>query len=172
MIYKYLDRAFFIDIAICLFLVLGAYIYKYNLLMIVKLPSLVELDGFRQSLVTLGVMMIGFLMTIITVLVTFKEGFEKTINKKEKVDNVFDQKTSIKEKFYSLGIYKKVANVFIYSTFEIGLAILNLLLFQINIFNFSDYFSFVNLIISFLLISFTLLRSFYVFKLFLDNHLS
>lgn len=179
---KYLNRAILIDSVICLLLGITLVYFKSTIECVINVPNEEELGSFGSSLITVSATLVGFLLTIITVIVTFKNGFEdvKKIDKKPEIkqetneevfDTVFNKKITKEEQFYSTPIHKKVADVFLFATYEIGIVFFILLLLQFNIIQVSTYITFILTFLSFLIMLVAIFRSFYIFKLFLNVHL-
>lgn len=136
-------------------------------------------NAIEVSLITVSATLLGFLLTIITVIVTFKKGFdEKPIqnsnpkkSKEELSETVFSQKVSKAEKFYLTPIHKRVVNVFVKASYEIGLVLLGLLIMQLTRVDNQVYFEFTANLCALVALTLSLIRSLYIFKLFLTVHL-
>ena len=180
---KYLEKSIFIDLIICLILGVGIYLGKDYVVTFIKLPSNESIEKLSVSIITVGATLIGFLLTIITVIVTFKKGFEDTLINQIKSEEpelnpligtektIFDNKITKETQFYGTILHKKVVKVFIQATYEIGLILFVLLGLQFNLFSTSDYVFFIFASLSFLLLVLSIIRSFYIFQLFLNVHL-
>jgi hypothetical protein len=140
-------------------------------------------DSFEKVgsfLISMGSTFIGFLLTIITVITTFKKSFEaehiivktQEVDLSEIPDQSFLNKNPIskEQQFYGSPIHKKVIDIFIYGAFEIGLALFSLVIIQMGFTIFSEYINTIVIICAFALISLTSLRTFYIFTLFLNVH--
>ncbi len=179
---RYIDNALILDFIFIGIIISCLLFFKSFLRNFVELPSIDNLNSFGASLVTVGATLLGFLLTIVTVIVTFKKGFEDTVksevNDKLKLDvtefpeeTVFDKKVSKEKQFYDTDIHKCVVDVFVNAAYEIGIVILALLIVQFNIFSSSIFWTTVISICIFIMILLSIVRSLYVFKLFLNVHL-
>lgn len=170
---RYFDFGLVIDVIIVVILGLVLLIFQLDIQNSFILPSDSNLENFGVSLLTIGATLLGFLLTIITVIVTFKKGFEeeaqKTVNLE--TETKFSKKITKETKFYNSPIHKKVVKVFVDATYEIGFVIILLLLFQLNIFQIPHYSLLIYNVCLFMLIILSLLRSLFIFKLFLNIHL-
>lgn len=176
---KYIDYAIFWDFLIISIIGLGIYFGKSVLSNFLNIPTIENLNGFNGSLITVCATLIGFLLTIITVIVTFKEGFEDRKNEK-KIEilpteipdiTIFERTISKESKFYNTPIHKNVVDVFINATYEIGIILFILLLIQFNIFNISILWVTILNLCVFILLIISIIRCMYIFKLFLGVHL-
>lgn len=135
------------------------------------------INSFEVALITVGSTLIGFLLTIITVIVTFKKGFEDSNKQKsanlDAVENlsVFDKKPTNETKFYGTNIHKYVVNVFIDAAYEIFGVVFFLLLLQFRIFLIHELYGLLVNIFCFVIVLLAVARSLYVFKHFLNVHL-
>jgi hypothetical protein len=176
---RYLDYAIYWDFLIVIFI--GTFlIFSYPIFGgFIKTPTIENMNNFWVSLITLSATLIGFLLTIITVIVTFKKGFEDKIDEANDpkhgieipVETIFEKKISKETKFYGTPIHKRVVDVFVNATFEIGFVLIVLLIIQFNIFSFSILWISVISSCVFILIILSILRSLYIFKLFLRVHM-
>ena len=176
---RYIDNAiiwdFIVIIIISLCLFLGQSVFEEYL----KNSTIENLTSFGTALITVCASLVGFFLTIITVIVTFKKGFEQKENNKitpeptSKIPRitVFDKKISKDEKFYGTPIHKRVVQVFINAAFEIGFVLFVLLITQMNIISLSLYWTLNISFCIFILILLSTFRSLYIFKLFLRVHL-
>jgi hypothetical protein len=74
-------------------------------------------------------------------------------------------------KFYGTNIHKSVVNVFIKSTYEIGFALLILLIIQFNIVCISKFLIALLSLCVFIILLLSIIRCLYIFKLFLNVHM-
>lgn len=183
MIEKYLSKAILFDVLICS--IFGGFlIFNFPLnIDFVKVPKVDSINSFSAILIGVGATLIGFLLTVITVLVTFKNGFNQqaeNADEETKVETdysnppektVFDTVVTKETQFYKSGIPSHLVKVFIEATVEIGLAICILLTLHIKILEFETHVSLILSLLCLLLIVFSMIRSFVVFKLFLNVHL-
>ena len=136
-------------------------------------------NAMGVSLITVSATLLGFLLTIITVIVTFKKGFEeKPIqnpnpkdSKEEPTETIFSKKISKADRFYSTPIHKRVVNVFVHASFEIGLVLLVLLIIQLTRADHQLYFEFSANLCALVALTLSIIRSLYIFKLFLTVHM-
>jgi len=173
---RYLEQAIWWDI---LFAVVVGVVFVYTRSFLGKyidLPKVENINNFIVSCITVSATLIGFLLTIITVIVTFKKSFEDNSDRDSQSNTdfptrtVFDKKTSKESQFYDTDIHKNVIDVFISAAFEIGVILVVLLLIQFNVFQLSRLSLSIISACSFLIIILSLIRSFYIFKLFLNVH--
>ena len=180
---RYIDYAIFWDFLFAVIIGICLFYFKPILKMFFTLPQIDDVNRFCTSLITVSATLIGFLLTIITVIVTFKKGFEDKSNIKTNDKSsdkniieisdktIFEKNISKESKFYGTQIHKKVVEVFVNSTYEIGVVLLILLIIQFNficpsIFNISVLYCCL-----FLMIMLSIIRSLFIFKLFLNVHL-
>lgn len=180
---RYIDFAIFWDFIFAFIIGAILFYFKPILKLLFTLPKIVDINSFNISLITVSATLIGFLLTIITVIVTFKKGFEDNfsvlskdnpIEKKEEdipVTTIFDKNISKESKFYGTQIHKKVVDVFVNATYEIGIVLLMLLIIQFNIISSSVFCISVISFCLFIMVIFSIIRSLFIFKLFLRVHL-
>ncbi|MDN4164572.1 hypothetical protein QWY31_03610 [Cytophagales bacterium LB-30] len=177
---RYFDNSLFIDIAIAFSIGLVLYFSRPMLQDFVQLPKIETLNGFNVSMISVSATLLGFLLTIITIIVTFKNSFAEKLNDKQKEEiedfttiptvTIFDKKKSNARIFYNTPIHKAVVSVFISATYEVSLVLFFLLLIQFNIIYFTALLLSIANFSVFLLLVFTLARSLYIFHLFLNVH--
>lgn len=180
---RYLEHAIVFDFLICVVVILGLYFGKPWLNKCIHLKGSGSMKELGDALITVSATLIGFLLTIITVIVTFKKGFEdkppaqKEINENDipynesPKETVFDKKISKEEQFYGSDIHKNVANVFIDATYETGFLLFILLGMKVNVVELPSTFITILTITALIFITLAAIRSFYIFKLFLKVHL-
>ena len=186
---RYLDNAIFWDVLFCIILGTGLFLSRdfikqhISILSTISIPSSNSIDKLGDCLITIGTTLIGFLLTIITVIVTFKKGFEdkkedetKGIEKPIDMDQIptktiFDKKVSKEKQFYGSDIHKKVADVFLGATYETGLILFILLGIKTDLFSLSNSIVCFLTFIVFIMLTASVVRSFYIFRLFLKAHL-
>lgn len=176
---RYIDHAILWDFVLVVIIGTCLLVYKPLPKLIFNLPTFENINNFGVSLITVSATLIGFLLTIITVIVTFKKGFEeKTNNEPPKSDyseipekTIFGRKITKETKFYDSEIHKKVVDVFVDSTYEIGFILFVLLLIQFNIINASIFCISVISFCLFIALLLSITRSLYIFRLFLRVHL-
>jgi len=177
---RYIDFAFLWDFLFAI--TIGAILFfcKPFLKEIFTLPKIENVYSFGISLITVSATLIGFLLTIITVIVTFKNGFDdksekKTQKEKEPIgvpiETVFEKKITKETKFYGTEIHKSVVDVFVNSTYEIGIILSVLLIIQFNIISFSVFTISLISTCLFIMILLSIIRSLFIFSLFLKVHL-
>lgn len=177
---KYIDYAIFWDILLVTIIGVCLFYSKPILKVFFTLPKVENLFSFGISLITVSATLLGFLLTIITVIVTFKKGFDDksenlTGNKELSTEapkiNIFDKPILKETKFYGTNIHKSVVNVFIKSTYEIGFALLILLIIQFNIVCISKFLIALLSLCVFIILLLSIIRCLYIFKLFLNVHM-
>ncbi len=176
---RYLDHAAFWDLLVAI--IIGVILYFgqpiFEGLFVNSTSD--TLNGFGSSLITVSATLVGFFLTIITVIVTFKKGFEdesKDGNNQRPESGipektVFEKRISKEEKFYATPIHKRVVDVFVSATYEIGLVLFILLTIQLKVFNFPLTWILIISFCVFILMMLSTIRSLYIFKLFLKVHL-
>jgi hypothetical protein len=176
---RYVEHAILWDFILVIIIGTILLVYKPLPKLIFTLPTFENINNFGLSLITVCATLIGFLLTIITVIVTFKKGFEDKANTETpKSDDsqisektIFGKKISKETKFYDSEIHKKVVDVFVDATYEIGFILFALLLIQFNIINASIFCISVIIFCLFIVIILSIIRSLYIFRLFLKVHL-
>jgi hypothetical protein len=177
---RYLDNAIIFDFIISILLGVGLFYGKSIIRIFINLPSTSSVSNFEVSLITVSATLIGFLLTIITVVVTFKKGFEdENVNElnnfKEDSDipgkTIFDKKITKETKFYGTEIHKKVVNVFVKATYEISIILFILLILQFNVIKLPIAWNSIFSCCSFILLVLSVVRCLYIFQLFLNVHL-
>lgn len=171
---KYIDNALIIDLILVVVIFIFSHYSFKNYIIISEKQSI---TNFISSLITVGATLLGFLLTIVTIIITFKKGFE---GQKEEVvidvdqvpqNSIFSRKISKVDHFYNTNIHKKAATVFVNSIYEILIVLVTLFLVQFNLERILDQFLTLITLSSFLIVLLTLLRSIYIFQLFLKVHL-
>lgn len=176
---KYIDYAIYWDFLIAV--VIGAILAfsKSKMIVLINVPSIEDLSNFGSSLISVCATLIGFLLTIITVIVTFKKAFEDKNDSESEASSatdfprttVFEQTVSKENKFYGSDIHKRVVDVFVNATCEIGIILLVLLTLQFNIISITAFGHSVICFCIFLIMLISIARSLYIFKLFLNIHI-
>jgi hypothetical protein len=178
---RYIDHAILWDILVVSIIGICFFYNKQPLLNgFITLPKIESLFSFGISLISVSATLLGFLLTIITVLVTFKKGFDdkseannRTKEPRQEVqkNNIFDQSISKEAKFYDSDIHKHVVSVFINATYEIGLCLMALLIIQFNVICISEFLIALVSFCIFLILLLSITRCLYIFKLFLGVHI-
>jgi hypothetical protein len=178
---KYLDYAIYWDFALSVLVALCVFWGKPLLEDFLRMPTPENMAKFAVTLITVSATLIGFLLTIITVLVTFKKGFQDNEGKKKdedkKVSNevpkttVFDEVITKEQRFYASDLHKKVVDIFINATYEIGSILLFLLILQFGNCNLSILWITLVSLSSLIIVVLSIVRSLYMFRLFLNVHL-
>ena len=174
---RYYDNAIIVDSIFVLIIGVLIFFCKPIIKNHFNVPSIETINNFSVSLITVCATLIGFYLTIITVIVTFKKGFEEKINLNKSQESgipektVFETKVSKEGKFYNSNIHKNVVNVFVRATYEIAVVLLSLLLIQFNVWCLSVFWNSLFAICLFIPIVFATIRCFYIFQLFLNVHL-
>lgn len=175
---KYIDNALFFDLILSATLCFLIFLGRDSIQKVFSIPSTDNLNSLCVSLITVCATLIGFLLTIITVILTFKKGFthdqlaknDTEANGLENV-SVFERKRTKTEQFYGSMMHAMVVKVFISSTFELVFILVILLLLQFNVIILPIGLSvLIHLGILFLLL-FTMTRCLYIFRLFIKVHL-
>jgi len=180
---RYIDHAIIWDFLLAVIIGTCIFYGKPTLEMFFTLPKIENVNNFCISLITISATLMGFLLTIITVIVTFKRGFEDKpcvepndkLNDKLKLEmpdkTIFERNISKETKFYGTQIHKRVVDVFVNATYEIGMVLLILLIIQFNIFSHTIFCISVISFCLFIMIILSITRSLFIFKLFLNVHL-
>lgn len=176
---RYIDHAILWDFLFIIIVGVSLFFFKPLPKLIFTLPTIENINNFGVSLITVSATLIGFLLTIITVIVTFKKGFEDKINDKQNnadltevpEKTIFGKKISKETKFYDSQIHKNVVDVFVDATYEIGFILFLLLLIQFNIINASIFCISIIIFCLFIALLLSITRSLYIFRLFLKVHL-
>ncbi len=177
----YFDYPILCDILIVCLGVILTFIFKNQIGQIFDYPSSVELDGFGTLILTVSATLIGFLLTIITVIVTFRNGFSQQVlqDKSEEVidenegipiDTVFDKSLSKEEQFYDSDLYKYVVHVLISSVIELGVLSFGVLVVKFGIIDLSIFVLSYFYLSIFMILSLAVFRSFILFKYYLKVH--
>lgn len=145
MIEKYFNKPLIFDFTLSFLIVVGIHFFRSNIELYFNIPCIDTFNKLGESIIRVSSSIIGFLLTVTTVIVTFKRGFlEKQKKDDEQIDKekkdfseiptttIFDKKHSKEKQFYGTNLHKKVASVFIGATFEIGFVLFMLLSLQIN----------------------------------------
>ena len=176
---RYIDHAIILDFLFAVIVGVTLLMLRVPIERTFCLPTDENLEGFGLSLITVSATLLGFLLTIITVIVTFKKGFEEKPSTsstsqsqtESPSENVFNKKIKKETRFYSTPIHKRVVNVFVNATYEIGLVLIVLLLIQLSIADLSLYWNFIINLCILIILVFSIIRSLYIFRLFLNVHL-
>jgi len=177
--YKYLNNAFYIDFLIVMVIGGALYFLQPILKDCIDLPSQKNLNFISGSIISIGATLIGFLLTIITVIITFKKGYSDSENMdsdgkvkfdKIPVKTIFGKVISKESKFYESPLHKIVTNLFIVATYEIGFVIFTLVSIQFNIVSLDELINSILILMLFLMLVLTTLRTINVFRLFLKIH--
>jgi len=179
---KYLDSAVIWDVLFSILVSMSVYFGKPLLEDFLKMPTVQNMDKFAVTLITVSATLIGFLLTIITVLVTFKKGFQDNQKTDEQINNnnvadevpektVFDNVIPKEQKFYGSDLHKKVVDIFINATYEIGIVLLILLILQFSNCNIPILWITLLCLSSLIIVVLSIIRSLYMFRLFLNVHL-
>ena len=147
------------------------------------LPYLHLSEGLYQSqtnlvntLITLGSTLLGFLLTVVTIIITFKNSYKTTENKSQEKDyvkegtTIFDSKVDKEKLFYGTPMYYFVTKVFLAAIFEIGISLSILILLHFALNKSYLYYSLPVVISVLTLVLLAMFKSLYIFKLFLNVH--
>jgi hypothetical protein len=182
---KYINNSYLLDTIVAIIVASIILIFKDYLALYLNTPKQENLDNFITSLISVASTLIGFLLTIITVMVTFKKAQNDEINKSkpsncntenksepnEVVEEIiFESKVSKEIQFYSTLLYDEVIKVFIKASIEIAIILFFLLFIQFNIISLSVFFITLSSIICFALTILVVFRCMYIFKLYLNVH--
>src|ERR1041385_7570593 len=114
---KYLENAIICDFILCILIGIGLFFCRCFIKDYINVPSKEVLDKAGESLITVCATLIGFLLTIITIIVTFKKGFEdkeESNETKKEISNpeenqyktIFNKKISKEKQFYGTHLHK------------------------------------------------------------------
>ena len=177
---RYFDNSLLTDIIFAIIVGLILYYSRPWVQDFIQLPKPETLNGFNVSIISVSATLMGFLLTIVTVIVTFKNSFKEKTNKigetapKEVYElpeeTVFEKKVNKESLFYNTPIHKAVTNVFISATYEVALILFCLLAIQFNIIYFSTLLVAIINFCIFILLILTIGRSLYMklFRVFLE----
>jgi hypothetical protein len=173
---KYVDYAMIWDLLLAIIISSAFYIFQDKLRISYNEDNI---NNFIISLITIASTLIGFLLAIITIIVTFKKGFDDSKPKnsdqnkefQEPEMTVFEKSISKENKFYGTPIHKKVIDVFVYATYEIGIVIILLLLIQFDLIGLNIIVKTAFCLAVFILVAVSIARSLFIFKLFLAVHI-
>lgn len=185
MMRRYLTYPLLFDLGICFLLIISSIVFKDQLKGIFQAPTMQGLDKLTNGLITVGATLMGFLLTIITVIVTFKKGFEddkrKITPKSDNVgdsnplegikETVFESTVSKEYQFYNSDLHKRVGIIFTNATYECGVVLLVLLLLQFEVFRIQIFYATLSIALSFICLTLAIVRSLFIFKYFLRIHL-
>lgn len=180
MIRKYLDNALIMDLILCVFLCSSIIIFKLHLKDYFYSPKDEIILKFVDSVIKLGATLIGFLLTILSVIITFRNAFQNQkpaeVPKTEvvtdtPVNTVFDKKNTKKEKFYNSDIHKKVMKVFLNAVYEMGIVVFSFLAIQSGYLHINHFWTIMVAFLGFISLSLAVIRSFYIYGLFIKVHL-
>lgn len=175
MIQKYFNGALLYD-----FIAGSIFGFAYYLLISkfnVSIDFPTEQSGLVSSLLVVSAMLLGFLMTIITVIITFKKGFdinqkvdcENYKTKSESASTVFDKKPK-QHHFYETDMVKFVTKNFTKAAIEISIVVISLLIREFFNPNIPPVISASITLSMIIIISLTLIRSLHVFRLYINVH--
>jgi hypothetical protein len=186
MMRRYLTYALLFDLGLCILLTLYAILFKEQVKTIFNATTMLGLNKLTNAMITVGATLMGFLLTIITVIVTFKKGFEDDKRKQTVVDNsenqkrdplegiqktVFDHQVSKEVQFYNTNLHKRVGIIFTNATYECGIVLFVLLLLQFEALSISLFYFALLVLLCFICLCLAIIRSLYIFKYFLRVHL-
>lgn len=181
----YLNRPLLWDFLIVMLIGSVLFFMRPYLCDFLHVPSAESIDKIGASLISIGATLIGFLLTIITVIVTFKKGFDdndlmsKKSQEQEKIvpdystppsETIFDKKVSKEKQFYGTEMHKRVTGIFIGAAYEVGAVIFILLLIQFDIIPFNRIFVALITLQCLFLVFLSTLRSVNIFRLYLNVH--
>lgn len=177
----YLNHIILFDIIASIFTGGIIYFSSYYLTLPIELPNVSSLRVVNSTLVTVSATLIGFLLTIITVLVTFKKGFEDSSNVNDAPiitdesgvpqTTIFDKKVSKEEQFYGSNLHHRVAKVFVGAVYEVGAVLMCLIIMQFEVISVPKLIFTTAISICCVLIFLSTIRSIHIFKKFLNVHL-
>lgn len=183
MIKRYLNCPILIDIVICLFLSVIIYYLRPFLRVHVNLPQMDSIFKSMDSIVKVATPLIGFLLTIVGVIVTFKNNFDSQ-NSTKKSDtsksennpnippetNVFSEPVSKKVQFYNGNIHREVMRVFLSAVYEFSAVVFLFLSIQSGLFTLTRFWAILFALLGFILIFIAMIRSLHIYRLFLNVH--
>lgn len=177
---RYLDNGLLIDILLCTCLGIVLSLLKSYLEPIIIMPERTDASKVLDSIIKLGATLIGFLLTIISFIITFRNTqltqtkpapTQKDKSNDPPTESIFDKKISPREVFYVSDIHKNVIRVFFGSVYEMGIVVFVFLGLQFNIFKPSDYFYILIVLLGFISMFLSVFRSFTIYRHFIKVHL-
>jgi hypothetical protein len=182
---KYLDHCLLVDFILCILLGATAFLFRDQLKEVFTVPKDEVISKFMDSVIKLGATVIGFLLTIISVIITFRSTFlnqkmpdnsPKSKDKKDSGSNepvmktVFDKVITKKEQFYTTDIHKQVMKVFLNSVYEMGVIVFLFLFIQSELLFISHFWKVLFVIMGLTFTSTAVLRSIFIYRLFINVH--
>jgi hypothetical protein len=176
LISQYLKYAFWSDLLLAiLFMIVFS---KMDFYPWMNVPSSADIDDISLTLISVSGTLLGFLLTIITVLVTFKKAYRsEEVILPDKVDYTVPPKTTIFDKlvekedlFYGSNLYKGVILIFSHAAYELALIILIQLFVQLNVIALTLKLDIALMIGCLYIVFITLIRSLITFHFFLKVH--
>lgn len=170
----YLNKSGKIDLFFAVLLaVVGYFIFPY----LKENEKLYQIQlHLINSLIPLGSTLLGFLLTVVTIIITFKNSYEANNEKQTEVDyveqgtTIFDRKVNKEKLFYGTPLHSFVTKVFLSAIIEIGLALGILILLHFFLHKDLLNYSLPIVVGVLLLILVSMFKSLYIFKLFLNIH--
>jgi len=154
-----------------------------GILVYFAIPYLKLTEGYYQTqlnlintLITLGSTLLGFLLTVVTIIITFKNSYETNKDKQQNIDHVkqgttiFDKKVDKETLFYGTPLHSFVTKVFLSAIIEIGIALGVLILLHFFLDKDLLNYSLPIVVSSLTLILLSMIKSLYIFKLYLNVH--
>lgn len=180
MIQRYINYAVIYDFiigSIISFLLLK---FRIEISTVVKLPGLQSLRDLNEQMIPIVTTVLGFILTIITVIITFKDGFSEGKDSKQVKTNLeksvipkrtfLEVKASSKGRFYGTEMHKHLIRVLSHAAIEFAILLIALLGLQLFFDLLSFYVVLVFLFCSLSILSMSLGRVLLMFYLFVNVH--
>lgn len=178
---RYLDNALIFDLLGCILIGTLAYFFRNFIHAHFTIPANDSVLKFMDSIVKVATPLIGFLLTIVGIIVTFRNSFESQKPTDEPVtkindplsppsENVFTKEVSKKSQFYGTDLHKKVMTVFLSAVYELGVVVFLFLFLQAGIFKLQESWAALITLLGFLAVFAAVVRSFYIYRMFLNVH--
>ncbi|MGZ4079732.1 MAG: hypothetical protein ACXVDW_20430, partial [Bacteroidia bacterium] len=170
---RYLDNSILIDLMFCLGLGIIIHLFRPFLKEHVNLPAFDSVIKSMDAVVKVATPLIGFMLTIVGVIVTFKNNFDsQKTNKEDSKDKIsdpsippantiFDQPLQKKEILYGTDLHKKVMLVFLSAVYELTGVVFLFLAIQSGFICFSRFYAALLTSLGFFIVVIALVRSLY-----------
>jgi hypothetical protein len=181
---RYLENSIVYDLIFCAILGIVIFFCRPFLIRCFTLPEVEPLLKFMDAMAKVATPLIGFLLTIVGIIVTFKNNYDgqkpatsdetnQTSDYATPPANTVFQKTIDKKKvMYGTDLHKRVMKVFLFGVYELTTVVFVFLAFESGFIKISRFWAALLTCLGFLIIFTAIVRSLFIYRQFLNAHIA
>ncbi len=183
MIQRYINHAIICDLLLTVIIAFLIVKFQPEISAVIVVPNAKVLSSLNEQMIPIVTSILGFILTVVTVVITFKDGFIQTKNQRDKKGSANADKASIptmtflertksrKEKFYGTDMHRYLIVVLSHAAIEFGCLLVVLLISQL-LFEAVPIYTIVTILVcSLFVLIISLARVVLMFYLFVNVHL-